>query len=160
ADTRRGLVFAVLDSPAGLDTAGILNYQQNAGLEGTSEFGALYWPRLRVPNPDPTVYGSDVDVVAPASGSVVGMIARTDGARPGGVYSPPAGVDVGRLLGVSGLETTESLDENKRDIVYPHRVNPLNRTASGAWYVDGVFTLKGDGNFPTIAERRGVSSIE
>jgi hypothetical protein len=160
ADPRRGTVFVVLDPPPQLDAMGILAYQQSAGLEGLSEFGALYWPRLRIANPSPAVYGVEATVGVPPSGAIVGMIARTDGARPGGIYDPPAGVEVGILRGVAGLESTDVLDERKRDLLYPHRLNPLNRTSTGSWYVDGVYTLKGDGNFPTIAERRGVSYIE
>jgi hypothetical protein len=160
AETRQGSVFALLDPPAGLAATGILAYQANAGLEGASEYGALYWPRVLIANPDQRALGPEATLVAPPSGAIAGMIARTDGARPGGVYDPPAGVEVGRLLGVTGLESLDVLDENLRDLIYPHRINPLNRSATGAWYVDGVYTLRGDGNFPTIAERRGVSAIE
>jgi hypothetical protein len=158
--TRQGSVFALLDPPAALSATGILAYQASAGLEGASEYGALYWPHVLVANPDLRALGPDATVVVPPSGAIAGMIARTDGARPGGVYDPPAGVDIGRLLGIAGLESLDVLDENLRDLLYPHRINPLNRSATGAWYVDGVYTLRGDGNFPTIAERRGVSAIE
>jgi phage tail sheath protein FI len=160
-DDRRGTVFAVLDPPAGMSAAAIVAYQtQTAGLEGLTEHGALYWPRLIVTNPNKGVFGPNAGVPAPPSGAVTGVIARTDASRPGGVYEPPAGIEVGRLRSTLGLESNEALDEAKRDLVYPRRVNPLNRAEGGAFYVDGVRTLKGGGNFPTIAERRGVSFIE
>jgi len=161
ADDRRGTVFAVLDPPADATAAEILQYQtQIAGLEELSEHAAIYWPRITIPNPDRRVFGSAAGVAVPPSGAIAGVIARTDASRPGGVYEPPAGVEVGRLRGVMGLESDEALDERKRDLLYPRRINPLNRADGGGWYVDGVYTLKGTGNFPTLAERRGVSFIE
>jgi phage tail sheath protein FI len=160
-DERQGAVFAVLDPPPELTAAAMVVYQtQTAGLEGLTEHGAIYWPRLAIANPDKRTYGPDATIVVPPSGAVAGTIARTDASRNGGVYEPPAGVEVGRLRSVMGLETNESLDEKKRDILYPRRINPINRVPGGAHYVDGVRTLKGNGNFPTIAERRGVSHIE
>ena len=85
---------------------------------------------------------------------------RCDGARPGGVYDPPAGIDKGRMFGVLGFETDEVLEERKRDLVYPKRINPLTTGPGLPRYIDGSRTLKGDGNFPYVAERRGVSFIE
>jgi phage tail sheath protein FI len=160
-DDRRGTVFAVLDPPPVTTATAMVAYQtQTAGLEGLTEHGAIYWPRLVIANPNKLVFGPDAGVIAPPSGAVAGVIARTDASRPGGVYEPPAGVEVGRLRGVIGLESNEALDEKKRDLVYPRRINPISRVPGGAHYVDGVRTLKGNGNFPTVAERRGVSFIE
>jgi len=160
-DERQGAVFAVLDPPPELTAPAMVAYQtQTAGLEGLTEHGGIYWPRLAVANPDKRVYGPEATIIVPPSGAVAGTIARTDASRDGGVYEPPAGVEVGRLRSVMGLETNESLDEKKRDLVYPRRINPINRVPGGAHYIDGVRTLKGNGNFPTIAERRGVSFIE
>jgi hypothetical protein len=45
------------------------------------------------------------------SGIIAGVFSRTDGARPGGVYDPPAGIDKGRMFGVLGFETDEVLEE-------------------------------------------------
>src|SRR5690606_33322403 len=128
------------------------------GLLNLSEFGAIYWPRVRILNPDPTALGPERELVVPPSGIVCGVYARTDSAREGGVYDPPAGVETGRMFGVLGFETAEVLDERKRDLVFPKRINPL--TADGVRYIDGARTLKGNGNFPYVSERRGVSFIE
>lgn len=103
---RGGFVFAVLDPPAGLRATEIVAYVDTAALEGLSEFGAIYWPRLRVPNPQTSVFGSSTDVVVPPCGIVAGVYARTDSARPGGVYDAPAGIDLGRLFNVLGFETS------------------------------------------------------
>jgi phage tail sheath protein FI len=64
------------------------------------------------------------------------------------------------MFGVLGFETDEVLEERKRDLVYPKRINPLTTGPGLPRYIDGSRTLKGDGNFPYVAERRGVSFIE
>jgi len=158
---RDGTVFAVLDPPASQSATDIVTYvTTTASLEGLSEFAALYWPRLKVLNPQKSVFGSSDQLVVPPSGIVAGVFSRTDSGRPGGVYDPPAGIDVGRMFGVLGFETDEVLEERKRDLVYPHRINPLTTGPGLPRYIDGSRTLKGDGNFPYVAERRGVIFIE
>jgi phage tail sheath protein FI len=158
---RDGTMFAVLDPPAGMSATDIITYvESTAALENLSEFGAIYWPRVKVLNPDKTVFGTDDTIVVPPSGIIAGAYARTDAARPGGVYDPPAGTEAGKLLGVLGFETDEVLEERKRDLVYPKRINPLTTGPGLPRYIDGSRTLKGDGNFPYVAERRGVIFIE
>ncbi len=88
------------------------------------------------------------------------MFARTDAARLGGVYDPPAGIDAGRMFGVLGFESDEVREEKKRDLVYPHRVNPLSTGPGLPYFIDGSRTRKANGNFPYVAERRGVTFIE
>jgi hypothetical protein len=158
---RDGTMFAVLDPPVGASAADIITYVESAAaLLGLSEFGAMYWPRVKVLNPDRAVFGPQDMVVVPPSGIIAGVCARTDAARPGGVYDPPAGIDVGRMFGVLGFETDEVLEERKRDLVYPKRINPLTTGPGLPRYIDGSRTLKGDGNFPYVAERRGVIFVE
>lgn len=153
--------FAVLDPPAGTDAVGIVAYvESTAALLGLSEFAAMYWPRVRVLNPSPSVFGSARQIVVPPAGHIAGVYARIDGSAPGGVYKPPAGVENGVLRGVLGFETDEVLDETKRDLVFPKRINPLTVFPGVPRHIDGARTLKGDGNFPTVAERRGVIFIE
>ncbi len=64
------------------------------------------------------------------------------------------------MFGVLGFEVDEVLEEAKRDLVYPKRINPLTTGPGFPRYIDGSRTLKGDGSFPYIAERRGVTFIE
>ena len=155
-------IFCIYDSPAGSSATSIVTYfETTAALLNATECAAMYWPRIKVLNPATGIYGSDQTLVVPPCGHIAGMFARTDGSRPGGIYEPPAGVEVGRLFGCVGLETDESLDENKRDLVFPKRINPVTTLPGvGGYFVDGARTCKGGGNFPTVAERRGVSYIE
>jgi hypothetical protein len=111
-------------------------------------------------NPSKTVFGNVADLTVPPSGHVAGVYARVDSSRPGGVYIPPAGIENGRLLGVIGFETDAVLEEAKRDLVFPKNINPLTTFPGAPRHIDGARTLKGDGNFPTVAERRGVIFIE
>jgi uncharacterized protein len=159
--TRDRSCFAILDPPASQSATSIVTYAQStASILGLSEFGALYWPRVRVLNPSRTVFGNAADLVVPPSGHIAGVYARIDGARDGGVFVPPAGILNGVLFGVLGFESSEVLDEAKRDLVFPKRINPLTAFPGTPRHIDGARTLKGDGNFPTVAERRGVIFIE
>ena len=87
-------------------------------------------------------------------------MARTDNSRPGGVYLQPAGVERGNIRGARGLEMTEVTNEKKRDIVYPANINPITTLPGYPIHIDGHRTLKTNGNFPSIGERRGVFFIQ
>jgi len=159
--TRDRSCFSVLDPPAHQSATQIVTYSETtAAILGASELGALYWPRVKVLNPSRTVFGNTADLVVAPSGHIAGVCARVDASRPGGVYVPPAGIQNGQLFGVIGFETDEVLDEAKRDLVFPKRINPLTVFPGTPRHIDGARTLKGDGNFPTVAERRGVLFIE
>jgi phage tail sheath protein FI len=158
---RAGAVFAVLDPPEQQRAVDIITYvETTAGLLNRTEFGAIYWPRVKILNPQKSVFGSADQIVVAPSGILCGVYARTDAARPGGIYDPPAGTDKAQLVGVYGFDTDEVLEERKRDLVYPKRINPLTTGPGMPRFIDGSRTLKGDGNFPYIAERRGVIFIE
>ena len=161
-NTRDGSMFAVLDPPAGSSATAIITYvETTALLLGLSEFGAMYWPRVKILNPDEGVFGVGVnDITVPPSGHVAGVYARTDGAREGGIYDPPAGIEEGQLKGVIGFETDEVFDEAKRDLVFPKRINILTSFTGAPRHIDGSRTLKGGGNFPFVAQRRGAIFIE
>ena len=158
--TRDMSMFAILDPPAGLDTTGIVTYvDTTAGLLNLTEFAAIYWPQVKVLNPDRTVFGNVASIVVPPSGHVAGVYARTDAYRVGGVYDPPSN-EKGKTLGVIGLETDEVIEEARRDIIFPKRINPITKLEGLPIAIDGARTLKSGGNFPSVSERRGVIFIE
>jgi uncharacterized protein len=157
---RDGLVFAVLDPPEGYGSTEIVDYvKSTAALQNLSENAAIYWPRVEILNPSKAVFGPEEKIPAPPSGVVCGIFARTDAARPGGVYDPPAGTEKGKMFGVLGFETDDVLEEAHRDIVYPERINPLTTSPGAPRFIDGSRTLKDDGQFPYVAEKRGVIFI-
>lgn len=159
--TRKGQMFFIADPPQGLSAEQMNTYVlTTAALKNTTEHGAIYWPRVKILNPAPSVYGSASTIVVPPSGHIAGMYARNDGSKVGGVYLAPGGVERGQLPGVIGLETNEVMDEAIRDLVAPNLINPITQLRGQALAVDDAQTLMAGGNFPTIGERRGVSYIE
>lgn len=159
--TRNCEMFFIVDPPAGLTPAGINTYvETTAAIMNLTEAGAIYWPRVKVINPNAAVYGSAESIVVPPSGHIAGMFARTDSSRVGGIYEPPGGIEKGVLPGVIGLENEQVLNENVRDLIAPKLINPITRHRGKPIAVDDVLTLHAGGAFPTIAERRGVSFIE
>jgi len=164
---RNGSMFCFLDCPPQNTKTMVVTYVTSAGLLEYSEYGAIHWPWITVGNPAPSVYGTDNNITVPPSGWIAGKCAAND-QRLGGVYEAPAGYGDGWgvIRGMTGVEADpqgmsehECLDEKARDYVYPYRINPMNRTPGGLWYVDGNRTLKSTGNFPSIGERRGVIFI-
>jgi len=165
---RNGSLFCFLDCPPQNTKTQVVAYLTGAGLLEYSEFGTIHWPWITVGNPQPAVYGTDDNITVPPSGWLAGKCAAND-QRLGGVYEQPAGYGPGGwgvIRGMTGVEDDpqgqtdhECLDEKARDYVQSYRINPMNRTAQGLWYVDGHYTLKSTGNFPSIGERRGVIFI-
>lgn len=159
--TKGEMCFAVLDPPAGNSRAQIVTYvQSTAAIEGTSEFGAIYWPRIKVANPDKTVFGSGDTITVAPSGDVMGMFARNDARNDAGVFISPAGVEEGALTRIMGIETDEVLEQGARDIVTDHRINPITWLPGFGFFVDDTLTLKAGGLFPYIGQRRGVNFVK
>jgi hypothetical protein len=166
--TRNGSMFAILDPAAGQTAQQMVTYVTGSGLSEYSEFGAIYWPRIKIANPSTTVYGSDNALTIPPSGAIAGRMAGND-QKLGGVYESPAGYldNYGVLRGILGVEADPAggsihpvMDANVRDLVYPYRINPIRKGDATPWYIDGGRTLKSTGNFPNVGERRGVIFIE
>jgi hypothetical protein len=158
---RNKFSFVPLGPPANNTKQQIVTYVgTTAALEGKSEFGAIYWPRVKIVNPDTAIYGTSDSVTIDPVGIIAGIYARTDGSLPGGVYRAPAGIEYGRLIGVVGFETDDVLNEGTRDYVDSHHINPLRADPGTPRYIDGCDCLKTDSNFPTVPERRGVIYIE
>lgn len=159
--TRKGTIFAVLDPPAAQTADQMILYTvTTASLKNASEYGAIYWPEVKVSNPSATIFGNSPTITIPPSGPCTGAYARTDSSIVGGVYLQPAGVEEGRLLGVIGLASDTSKDEAVRDKLYPQNINPIWMGTGIPAHADGSANLKRDFNFPSIGERRGVIFIK
>lgn len=166
--TRNGSMFAILDPAAAQTAQQMVTYVTGSGLQEYSEFGAIYWPRIKIANPSTTIYGTDNAITVPPSGAIAGRMAAND-QKLGGVYESPAGYldNYGVLRGILGVEDDPAgksihpvMDANVRDLVYPYRINPIRKGDNTPWYIDGGRTLKSTGNFPNVGERRGVIFIE
>lgn len=157
---REGSIFAILDPPASLSATQMVEYvKSTALLLQSSEFAAIYWPRVLVQNPNTAIYGNAATITVPPSGIIAGVYARND-SKAGGVYTQPAGVNEGRMLTVQGFETEEQQNPKRRALVFPNRINPLTADNGIAPYVDGARTLKSNGNWASVGQRRGVIFIE
>ena len=158
--TREGDMFVFLDPPSGLTAAQAVTFAETTNqLFGRSEYGAIHWPLVKVVNPNTTIYGTDDTITTYPSGFVAGLAARVDGERPGGIYDAPAGSTKGAFRTVMGLESEETKDVAKRNLLYPKRINPI-RVLGANIIADGSRNLLGTSNFPSIQERRGVIFIE
>jgi hypothetical protein len=159
--TREGLCFAVLDPPRNQSASQMVTYvESTASLLEASDKAAIYWPNVKVANPDQSLYGSDPTVVVAPSGHIAGIMARNDARKVGGAFEQPAGTDFGRPLGVLGLEMDEVKRKSKRELVFPKLINPISQEKGTPIFVDGARTLKSTGAWPSIGQRRGVIFVE
>lgn len=158
---RGGLCFAILDPPAGQTVAQMRTYvTSTAALAGLTELAAIYYPRIKVDNPNKSVFGNAATVTAPPSGAVAGLCARIDASKDGGAFEHPASIEIGFLRTARGLESDEVKDETKRGLLFDDRINPIMSKKGRPIHVDGARTLKSDGPFPTVGESRGVLFVE
>lgn len=159
--TRRGKIFAVLDTPSDLSIDQVIEYvTTTANLKNSSEYGAFYYPEVKILNPSKAVFGNSKNITIPPSGPMTGVYARTDNSIPGGVYLQPGGVEEGRLASVVGLANDKVKSEPNRDKLYPQNINIIWGDEGIPIHADGSANLKRNGNFPSIGERRGVIFIK
>lgn len=157
---REGLVFALLDSPPAQSAVDIVAHRATLNTSTHLENGALYWPRTKIVNPNTTIFGTAETVTVCPSGDIAGRAATNDATLSEGPFTQLAGTEYGKPAGWVGLETEEAKLRGKLDLVFPQRINPISHLRSYGYFVDGSRTLKGDGNFPSVGERRGVSHVE
>jgi phage tail sheath protein FI len=105
-----------------------------AAIGTSSNHAALYFPRLRAPNP---LHYSQIEDFAPC-GAVAGIIARTDAQR--GVWKAPAGLDA-TIAGAPALSVPLTDAENGE--LNPLGVNCLRAMPAAGRVVWGARTLQG-----------------
>lgn len=111
-DRRRA--FLLLDAPPNVNTvSGAVDYK-TSGLVVHDANGALFFPRLRLPDP---LNNFQLRTFAP-SGVVAGLFARVDSTR--GVWKAPAGTEA-TLSGVQGL--VYKLNDAENGVLNPLGVN-------------------------------------
>jgi len=110
---------------------------QNTGVSifDKSSYAALFFPRLRQPNP---LHDGQFEDFAPC-GAVAGVMARTDADR--GVWKAPAGL-AATLVGVPQLSVP--LTDNENGELNPLGINCLRAMPAAGRVVWGARTLEGD----------------
>jgi uncharacterized protein len=126
--------FLIVDPPPDTGADGIETWVTERGLTALGRNGAVYFPRVR--RPDPLRDGA-IGTFVP-SGAVAGIMARTDGAR--GVWKAPAGIEAG-IVGASGLSVQLTDDENGE--LNPVGINCLRTFPVIGSVVWGARTLRG-----------------
>jgi uncharacterized protein len=163
-----GLVFAIIDPPASQSYSQIKTYKiTTAAL--SSDVGALYWPRIKILNPDENVYTSDSEgriTIAP-SGAMAGVYSRNDSHRDGGVHTEPAGFDKqannGIIYGAVALETDSVKDIAVRKVVFPEGINPISQEKGTPIFADGEYTLDRSSTrsaWDTVGQQRGMIFLD
>jgi hypothetical protein len=113
---QRGDALAIVDPPFGLYVEEIIAWSNGQHpLNGTkldSDFGALYWPWVKLSDTF-----NNVEVWAPPSGTIMAVYARND--QLGAPWLAPAGTTRGICPGVLDLYSRANLAE--RDLMYGYR---------------------------------------
>jgi phage tail sheath protein FI len=136
AESRRAILL--VDPLPGWDEPSDVTGAFASGFDATvgtvSRNAALYFPRLRQPNP---LKGNQVESFAP-SGAVAGVLARTDAQR--GVWKAPAGLDA-TLTGIPAVSVP--LTDGEVGLLNPLGVNCLRAVPGAGRVVWGARTLQG-----------------
>mgnify|MGYP000738752712 CR=1 FL=1 len=143
--------FSIVSAPFGLTVKEVVAWQNGVHpLNGTrfdNDFGALYWPWVKVRDSF-----NRVDVWCPPEGVVMAAYARSDSlAAP---WFAPAGTTRGLVGGVTDVFSRPTLDE--RDLMYGNRncVNPIIQFADlDGFFIWGQKTLQ---RLPTALDRVNV----
>jgi len=132
-EQRRAML--IVDPPSTWTTKDLAKSGIASGVGTTSKNAALFFPRLRQPDP---LHDNQMDDFAPC-GAVAGVFARTDAQR--GVWKAPAGLDA-TLVGVPALSVPLTDPENGE--LNPLGVNCLRVRPAAGPVVWGSRTLQGD----------------
>lgn len=147
--------FLVVDAPARAKTPAEMEAAvRNLSFECKSH-AAVYYPWIKIADP----LNNDQPRVSPPSGTVAGMIARTDASR--GVWKAPAGTEAD-LRNVKKL--VYNLTDAEQGILNPRGINCLRSFPMHGIVVWGARTLAGDdqlgSEFKYIPVRRTALFIE
>lgn len=124
--------MAIIDPPFGMSPNEIVAWQNGLHEDNStkfdSDFGALYWPWVKVRD-----NFNKIDVWVPPSGSAMSVIGRSD--QLGGPWLAPAGSTRGLVPGIIDVYTRPTLAE--RDLMYGYRncINPIVQFVDTAGFV-------------------------
>lgn len=155
-----GIPIFFAETPQGSNYTAAAAYVTSGNLVESSENLCMVWPWVQILNPNPSVYGSDATITVAPSPFIMGRKARTNSQIEGGIYQSPSGLIYGTLDTVLGIDSEDAKDVNKRDVVYPLRVNPIWGGDGVPYHLDGNRLMKSSGLYPGIGQRFGRSNIE
>lgn len=139
-------VFYIADMAATDDVLAEAEAWRDA-IAGANSYGAVYFPWLRMLDPA----GGPEPVLAPPSGYVAGIYARTDARR--GVWTSPAGLEA-NVAGAVGL-AAELTDVQQGNLnVNPKSVCVIRRFPASGIVVWGARSLSSDPQWRYISPRR------
>ena len=158
---KKNTVIFIPDPPSGLDADGAVTHVES--LTASEQATGLPWPRVKITNPDKSVFGSaDTKEIGP-SGSIAARIARNTRLYETHVFTQPGNEIFGRLENVVDVADATIKDISVRRKVTPARINPIfaGKDTAGAYgvWLDDVQGLKGTGNFKSIGEIHGMALI-
>jgi phage tail sheath protein FI len=130
--------FLLVDPPSSWTDKDKAKAGIEAGVGTTSNYAAIFFPRLRQPNP---LHDNQIEDFVPC-GAVAGIFSRTDAQR--GVWKAPAGLEA-TLRGVPALSVPLTNAENGE--LNPLGVNCLRSLPPAGRVVWGSRTLEGDDRF-------------
>lgn len=132
---RRRRAFLIVDAPAAAKTPAQISQAMQGFSFQPKDQAAIYYPWIKITDP----LNNGQTRLAPAGGSIAGLIARTDITR--GVWKAPAGTDA-TLKEVQGLEY--NLTDAENGMLNPRGVNCLRAFPASGVVAWGARTLAGD----------------
>jgi hypothetical protein len=161
-DTEKsGKVLFIAETPASTDSDAAVVI---AGALTASEYRTgLYWPGIKIANPDKVTYGKADTITIRPCGSIAGRMAKNSINESSKMWTQPGNAYMGWLDGVVGVEDVSVKEPSIRDYVTDYRINPImeGRRADGSYgvWLDDVQLGRGDFNFKSIGEGRGVAYL-
>lgn len=146
--------MAIIDPPFGLSVNEIVAWQNGTHPLNTSrfdsDFGALYWPWVKIRD-----NFNKVDIWAPPSGAVMATIANSD--KLSAPWFAPAGINRGVVANITDVFSRPTLEE--RDLMYGYRnaINPIVQFVdTNGFVIWGQKTLQ---RTPTALDRVSVRRL-
>lgn len=143
--------MAILDAPPGMGVQQIKEWRSDVAMYD-SPFATLYYPWVKVSNPNPD-NGDGDEIMIPPSGHVAGLWARTDETR--GVWKAPAN---DTLRGV--LDVERDITKAEQGLLNPIGINCVRPFGTRGIRVWGARTLSSNTDWTYINVRRLFNMIE
>lgn len=163
ADTqKKGKITFITDAPASSDKAGIVAHAQ--ALTASELRTGVYWPRVKISNPNQTIYGKAGRITVCPSPLIAGRIAKNSDLYDAKYFTQPGNEVYGLLDLAVDIETDTVLEDSVRDYVTDYKVNPIRKGIRaldgnfGVW-LDDVLLGKTTDNFVSVGEQSGVAYL-